>query len=283
MKIKIKKFASPKIKMEPLFFHATLKNGVLVAKSFQASMGRHHIKQGHTNQGHAKQNHIKGTGRLEFKKKSASVSADMAIRGLDVNHIMPGVGMKRSLEGDLDMDISVRAVGSSLAEWMGGLSGNARAVMKDGRMDNRTIKILGQDLTTGLFSLLNPAKEKGPSVKIDCFVGLFDFQGGMAKIRTLVLDTPVMGFVGDGRVDLKTESIDATLQMNPKGGIGTKWTGKIGISLGELTRTFRIRGTLAKPSVTIDPAHAISTIGKAIGGVALFGPIGAAAALLSGK
>ena len=51
----------------------------------------------------------------------------------------------------------------------------------------------------------------------------------------------------------------------------------------ELAKPFKLGGTLASPSLVIDSRQAVKTIGKAAGGVMLFGPIGIAAALLSGS
>jgi AsmA family protein len=62
-----------------------------------------------------------------------------------------------------------------------------------------------------------------------------------------------------------------------------KGVAKFNLSLSELTRVFYLGGTLANPNVAVDSTQTFVTLGKAIGGVVLFGPAGVAAALLSGK
>jgi hypothetical protein len=59
--------------------------------------------------------------------------------------------------------------------------------------------------------------------------------------------------------------------------------GKVGLSLSELARPFKLGGTLAHPALTVDATQAALTVGKSVGGAVLFGPVGIAAALLSGS
>ena len=44
-----------------------------------------------------------------------------------------------------------------------------------------------------------------------------------------------------------------------------------------------MQGTLANPSLGIDPTKTALTFGKALGGIALFGPAGLATTFVSGK
>lgn len=106
-------------------------------------------------------------------------------------------------------------------------------------------------------------------------VSRFDIQKGLADSTALVFDTERMSVVGEGEIDLRTEKLDLSIKPVPKEGIGG-----FSLNLGELTKPFRLGGTLAKPSLAIDPTQAALTLGKAVGGVALFGPAGIAAALI---
>jgi hypothetical protein len=85
-----------------------------------------------------------------------------------------------------------------------------------------------------------------------------------------------MTVFGDGGLDLRTERLDLGLRPVPKRGIAN-----FSLSLGELTQPFRLGGTLAAPSLVVDRTRTAVTVGKAVGGTLLLGPIGAAAALLS--
>jgi AsmA family protein len=108
-------------------------------------------------------------------------------------------------------------------------------------------------------------------------VARFDIERGEARSTALVLDTPEMTVVGDGTVDLATERLNLALIPYPKQGVAG-----VGLSLGELTKPFKLAGTLSEPSLAVDPAQSALVIGKAVGGVLLFGPVGIVAALVGG-
>jgi len=77
--------------------------------------------------------------------------------------------------------------------------------------------------------------------------------------------------VGGGRIDLATEKIDIGIQPTPREGK---------ISLGILSKPFRLGGTLAAPAMHIDPSATAITVGRVAGGL-LFGPVGVAVAFSS--
>ena len=87
-----------------------------------------------------------------------------------------------------------------------------------------------------------------------------------------------MNVIGNGKINLNTEKIDFSLKPVPKEGIAG-----VSFGLSELTKPFKLSGTLANPSLGIDSTQSAIAIGKAIGGMALFGPVGIAAALVGGK
>jgi hypothetical protein len=57
----------------------------------------------------------------------------------------------------------------------------------------------------------------------------------------------------------------------------------ISLAVPLLAKPFKLEGTLTKPSPAVDTTQTAPTLGKAIGGTLLFGPVGIAAALLSGS
>jgi hypothetical protein len=85
------------------------------------------------------------------------------------------------------------------------------------------------------------------------------------------MDDPRKTLISHGTLNLKTEALDFGIDTKPKGGIGTKETGKISISLSEITKPFKLGGTLANPSLGISPARTASILGRALlvpGGIA---------------
>ena len=96
---------------------------------------------------------------------------------------------------------------------MGGSSGKAFFLMGRGRVGNKYIDLLGGDLGSGLFRLVNPFEKEKPYTSINCFVGAFIIKNGLARAGTLVLNTQHMVVVGEGDIDLRTERLN--LFSNP--------------------------------------------------------------------
>ena len=222
--------------------------------------------------------------RLDLRPagRKALLKLTLRIDHLDLGCMLRELGLKDIVEGDLKADIDLMCRGGSVASMMAGLNGKAIMIMGNGRISNNYINLLGGDIGSGISQLLNPLKRVESHTEFNCFVTRFDIREGLAKSTALVFDTPSMSVVGDGAVNLKTEALDLSLKPSPKKGLGISGLGRLSMSLGELAKPFRLGGTLAEPSLSLDPTHTAITIGKMVGGVALFGPLGIAAALASG-
>lgn len=263
VKLRIGRLLTPKLAANDLKLDMILKNGHLKLKSIKALIG------GGT---------LNGYVDFKPKRKTAAIIAAIKIDQLDVGKMLQDLDITDLLYGRMDVDVNIKGQGESVATLMAGLNGNARIVMNNGRIKNKYINLLGGDLTSGVYRLVNPLKEKTDYTEINCFVSLFDIKDGLADSTALVLSTDSMNVIGDGEINLKTEKLDFSLKPVPKEGIAG-----VNLSLGELTKPFKLGGTLANPSLGIDPLQTAIIIAKAIGGVALFGPVGIAAALVGGK
>ncbi|MBN1841656.1 MAG: AsmA family protein [Deltaproteobacteria bacterium] len=215
--------------------------------------------------------------------KIPAVAMTFKIDQLDLGRMFKDLGVDDLPEGKVDVDIDLEGRGNSVAALMAGLKGKTVIIVQDGRMTYKLIGFLGGDLTSSLLEFLNPFKKDEKYSKLNCFVTGLDIRDGLAQSTVLVLDTGSVTVAGHGKIDLKTEELDLSLKSSPKKGVGLKGIAKLGLSLGKLTETLKLSGTLANPSVGIDPTGSVITIGKAIGGVALFGPFGIAAVLADGK
>ena len=93
-----------------------------------------------------------------------------------------------------------------------------------------------------------------------------------------MIDDPDKTLLSTGTINLKTEALDFGILTKPKGGIGTKETGKVSVSLSVITKPFKLGGTLANPSLGISPERTAKTISSA-----LLGPGGFASLFVSGS
>jgi hypothetical protein len=265
IKIRAAQVQLPNLPLNSLEMDMVLKDGTLAVKPLKVVLGKGSV-DGHLS--------------LQSQGKVASLALVLKINKLDISYLTKGRKSTGGLEGSLDVDIDIRAQGASIAGLMAGLNGKTVLVMGKGRVDNKYIDILGGDLSTSLFRLLNPFGKETPYTSINCFVSGFNIKDGIATTTALALNTDHMVVVGEGEVDLKTERLNLSLKPVPKEGIGTGVTGKLNVSLSELTRPFKLGGTLAHPSLAFDPTQTAIAFGKAIGGMVLFGPVGIAAALV---
>jgi uncharacterized protein involved in outer membrane biogenesis len=222
-----------------------------------------------------------GLFNLRTRGKDPTFDCDFKLDQLDVGSLLKDLGTQQVLEGKISAEVDLSGKGRSIAEWMGGLNGKTFVTMGKGRLNNRYLNLIGAGMAESILQLINPFKKGEDFTAVNCLVNAFDIQNGLAVCRALVLDTQVMSVIGEGNVNLKEERLDLSIHPTPKKGLGTEGLGKISFSLGELTKSFKLGGTLAKPSLAVDTTQALITAGKAVGGIALFGPAGILGALAS--
>ena len=104
-----------------------------------------------------------------------------------------------------------------------------------------------------------------------------EINDGIAKCK-LILDTEQTSLLVAGDVNLKKEQLDLGIQPKPKKGYGRSGIGTISFSLKRLSRSFRLGGSLAKPSLDMDLTRTAIILGQFAGAFAL-GPAGFAALL----
>jgi uncharacterized protein involved in outer membrane biogenesis len=225
-------------------------------------------------------------GRLDFHSQDdggANWAFRLKISRLDLGLMLEELGRTPFIDGTLNADMEAGGRGSSVAQLMAGLDGRISVVVGEGRLDNKYVDRVGGGLTRQFIELIHPFKKTQPSSKLNCLLSQFDIEDGLAKSKALVVDTTETTLLGKGQINLKTEKLNLAFGFSPKKGVGIKGVGKVTISLGKLANTVKLGGTLANPSLAANPKGTSVTIGKVIGGMALLGPLGAAAALLDVK
>ena len=216
------------------------------------------------------------------------IDAFVRIENMDIARMFEEMELQIHGEGDVDFFLDLHCRGRSVAEFMASLDGYLTLSMGEGRINRNYLKYLGIFRINLISTMMNiiqiPAGQKrqdGASA-INCFAMRFDAKDGKADLTALVLDRPNICIVGSGRIDLADESLDIYVNPIAKEGFGAEGLAKVNLSLSELTRAFRLGGTLANPRVSLNTEKTFFTIGKAIGGTVLFGPAGLAVALFSG-
>ncbi|MBW2429603.1 MAG: AsmA family protein, partial [Deltaproteobacteria bacterium] len=213
-----------------------------------------------------------GWFNLKSQKKPTELRMALTIDQLAIGPMLDQLDYSRSVEGNLDTVIDLDGSGDSIAALMAGLNGDIRIAVKDGKAESKYLDLLAKYLGSGILRMINPFEAKRQYTPINCFVNTVAIDNGKADIK-LLLDTDQTSIFGAGDVDLKTERLDLGIKPTPKKGA---LPANISFSLNDLSQPFRLGGTLANPSLGIDPGRTAFVIGKMAGALAL-GPIGIAA------
>lgn len=224
-------------------------------------------------------------GRMEVQSQANPplITAVLNADSIQLDEMVRGKDPAPKIKGNMNINLDISGSGKTYAELAADLSGKAGLEMSDGRLYNQYMRLLGKNIFSALIDTLNPFDKKREYVDINCMVTRFEIEDGLAESMALVLDTPEVAIVGEGKINLKTEEIEIPLNTISKKNLGIKDVAGINLSLNKFVDPLQIDGTLSKPNVRVDVSGALFSIGKAVGGVALFGPAGIAATLLSGS
>jgi uncharacterized protein involved in outer membrane biogenesis len=211
------------------------------------------------------------------------IDATLTAKALDLERMLQELGLPDSMQGDLGLKVDLQGQGASPADLAASLDGQLSMVMQEGGMDSRYLQkaqLYGFELTDAFVQLFKAAdKEPTEDIKINCLVCRFDVTDGVAESEALVFDTALVGVVGNGQVNLKTENLNIALQPVSDGGIGIPGLAKLKVGT-PITDVFKLGGTLSNPSISLDKSEATISLAKSLGGMLLFGPVGLGAALL---
>jgi len=98
-------------------------------------------------------------------------------------------------------------------------------------------------------------------MSLDYFITMKE---GVASTTAIALNTDHTVVVGEGEINLKTERLNLSVKPVPKQGIGPRLTGKLNVRLSVFTRPFKLGGTLAHPSLAVDPTRTAIAFGRAV-------------------
>ena len=238
-----------------------LKNGHLIIKPLTTNIGG---------------GDLASTLDLLAKDNHANLTIMISAKKIDFGEMLKKLKITQDLDGVLDADINLKGQGKSVAALMAGLNGDVVAILSEGQMPVKYLNLVGADITNSLVKIVNPFEKQIEIAKINCAVFDFNIKDGLAKSDVILIDDPEKTLLSTGEVNLKTEELDFGIHTKPKEGIGTQETGKVSVSLGVITKPFKLGGTLAKPSLGISPERAVKTLGSA-----LIGPGGLASLFVS--
>ena len=156
-----------------------------------------------------------------------------------------------------DLLLELRGRGNTHRELAASLDGRLRMRFGAGELAPAAFGFLLSDFLTELIDTLNPFSERQNVTRLDCLVVGADATAGQVVVAPVVVHAERLTVVSAGEIDLHTEKINFDFETRPRTGLG--------ISASDLVKPFvRVGGTLAEPSMALDPAGTVVKGGLAV-------------------
>jgi uncharacterized protein involved in outer membrane biogenesis len=188
---------------------------------------------------------------LDGQKDPIKAHAKVQAKKLLLAKLFPTVDLSKSSIGQINGAFDLTGEGNSVARMLATSNGKLGLVIAGGEISNEMVEIIGLDLWEWL-----KFKVKGDQpTQIRCGVADFGVKNGVMGANALVLDTVDTNIGGAGTIDFRKETLDLTLNPQPKDKSPVSLRGPI-----------HIRGTLAKPDVQLDK---VKLVERGLGAVLL--------------
>lgn len=207
--------------LESLRVTADLNDGVLALKPIDIGLAGGHLVGLFTFDGQQKL--LSSHARLEFK--------DVRLEKL-LDRLPKGAKSAGALKGHVDL----KGRGDSVAKILASSSGSMEIAMEGGGISNLLDAELGLNAGKVLRLLISGDRVIG----INNAVVAFDFEKGLGKSKTILLDTDQTHTEGTGIIDLRDETVDVLLTPHPK---------KPGIL--SLHSSIRVHGSIRQPKFSL--------------------------------
>lgn len=192
---------------------------------------------------------LTGNARIDARRKVPYSSLDFRLAGYPLESIIPSRNGSPTVSGRALGRAKLEGPGASIHDMAANAKGSISLVVPQGQMRQAFAELLGINVGRGLFLLLS--KDSG-TTPIRCGVADFDVSGGVARARTLVIDTEVVVATGSGTINLGTET------MNLKIDGGTKQP-----RLLRVWAPITVNGSLSAPQLGVETSAVAAQVGIA--------------------
>jgi AsmA protein len=180
---------------------------------------------------------IGGTIKLDGQKEPIAATTKLRVKDLSLPKMFPTIKESEQSIGDINGLIELAGRGDSVAEMLGASDGKIGVYLDGGKISRFMMELVAMDLWGAA-----RVKLKGDEpIAIRCGIADFGVQQGLARTNAFVFDTEVVNVDGTGTVNLKTETLDLTLNPHPKDK-----------SIASLNSPLYIRGTFGAPKFAPD-------------------------------
>jgi uncharacterized protein involved in outer membrane biogenesis len=155
---------------------------------------------------------IAGSAAINARGETPRADLDVRLSNARLESILALSG-EAPLTGSLHGRVRLTGYGASVRDAAANANGTITLVTPDGEVREALAELTGINVTRGLGLLL--ADDEG-RVPVRCGVASFRVNDGIARARTIVFDTKNVLIRGEGRVNLRDETLDLRLQGEPK-------------------------------------------------------------------
>jgi hypothetical protein len=159
-----------------------------------------------------RQGRVGGAVALNARESVPRVDVDLRLTGARMETVL-GLSDNPPLAGTLLGRARLSGRGASVREAAANANGDVTLVTPRGEVREAFAELTGINVTRGLGLLLTEDQSK---IDVRCGVANFRVDNGVARARSMVFDTETMLIRGEGRVSLRDETLDLTLQGEPK-------------------------------------------------------------------
>lgn len=197
VRLKATHMNAPKLPLTNMDAHLMLEGGVLRLEPLNFGMA------GGT---------IRSTVRMDARESTIRTRAQIAARGLELNHLLPDTQLARDAVGKVGGEIALAGTGNSIARMLGSSNGEVVLGMGRGQVSNLLIEMAGLDVAEALKFLITRDRK----VPVRCAFGDFEVRNGVMSARSFAFDTTDTIILGEGDINLREERFDLTLRPRPK-------------------------------------------------------------------
>lgn len=239
--------SSPRFPVRGGSVHIKLKNGVLDADPLRLDL----------NQGA-----LAGQATLDARRGTPVTSIDMRLSRARLEQLIPiRSGGTAPITGSLLGRVKLTGAGASVREAAAHADGQALFVVPGGEIRAAFAELMGVNVTKGLGLLL--AKDQSKT-DLRCAVAHFQAKDGVLTANRIILDTTPVLSTGEGRIDLRDETINLRMTGQAKEA-----------RLIRLTAPVTIEGPIVKPRLGVEASGAMAQGGVAAALGALVAPLAA--------
>ncbi|WP_454061488.1 AsmA family protein [Candidatus Nitrospira salsa] len=198
--------------------------------------------------GHMQMNRLdfgvaKGTAAMELEVNARQIPVKAKLKTdfdqVNLSKLFTASEMTDDAFGNIGGKGTLWMRGTSLADWFASADGGLYLTMTGGKMDALLIELAGLDFTESATVFLGT----DTGVPIDCAYTDLQTRSGIVTIQPFLFDTSDTKFKGHGKIDLRQEKMDLTVEPFPKDFTFLSSRGPL-----------HVAGTFKNPNFSVDPS-----------------------------